>query len=722
MNNISNNNNNRASDDLVYWAAKPIDELCIEIDRRVGYYYQFMESAGLLRKFRKSYDLYMGYTSSSFFNSTSDVASGGEQGELSMIKVGHYRNLIQHMLVLTTASRPTLEAHATNTDMKSKAQTILANGILEYYLREKRLERLLKTACEHSLIWGEGYIHMSWDVNAGAPYGKDPVTGKTVNEGDISYKNPQGPMDVVRDVSVQNYNDSQWFTVIERVNRFDLMAKYPTKAMEINQIRPSAMDSFYNYMPPGIPYDNTTIALKIFYHKKTDSMPNGRMVHCLSDSCWLFDGPLPYSELPGGIPLFRMSPGEFYGTPFGYSSAWDIIGLSEVNDSLYSVVVTNQTSFGVQNVLTPKGGDIAYQQLTGGLNLIEYDPKLGKPESLNLTHTPPEIFKFIEHIEKTEGLLLGINDVIRGEPQASLKSGSALALVASQSIQFNSGLQASYIALLEDTGTGTIRMLQSFANTKRVASIAGRRAQYMLKEFSSNDLSEINRVVVDVANPLSRTISGRLEMAKDLLQIPGVIKHADQYIQLLETGSYRSLTQGPEDELLSIDSENEQILDGQEPVAILTDDHALHIREHKFSLATQDSRKDPKVVQAAMSHIQKHIDLLSNTDPRILMMTGQQPIPQPPPPQGAPGQQPQPSMQGPNPAQPQHPPLGSNPMQPPNPKFSKAPLEGISNVANPTSPTEAKVQGVREAKLPRNPLSGNRFNPTPNPTGGGPQE
>src|SRR5690606_3929904 len=147
-------------------------------------------------------------------------------------------------------------------------------------------------------------------------------------------------------------------------------------------------------------------------------------------------------------------------------------------------------------------------------------------------HTPPEIFNFLEKLENTESLLLGINDVIRGDPQASLKSGSALALIASQAIQFNSGLQASYVALLEDIGTATIRMLQNFANTKRVASIAGRSERFMLQEFSGEDLSAVNRVVVDVTNPLSRTLSGRLEMAKDLLSIPGAIRSPEQYQQV----------------------------------------------------------------------------------------------------------------------------------------------------------------------------------------------
>ena len=50
--------------------------------------------------------------------------------------------------------------------------------------------------------------------------------------------------------------------------------------------------------------------------------------------------------------------------------------------------------------------------------------------------------------------LSGVNSVARGNPEASLQSGTALAMVQSQALQFMSGLQQSYIQLIEDVGTG----------------------------------------------------------------------------------------------------------------------------------------------------------------------------------------------------------------------------------------------------------------------------
>jgi hypothetical protein len=38
---------------------------------------------------------------------------------------------------------------------------------------------------------------------------------------------------------------------------------------------------------------------------------------------------------------------------------------------------------------------------------MEYDPAIGKPEAMNLTSTPPEIFNFIGMLESVSETLVG---------------------------------------------------------------------------------------------------------------------------------------------------------------------------------------------------------------------------------------------------------------------------------------------------------------------------
>lgn len=694
-----------------YWAAEPVETLGPQIFAKLEEYQKFLESSGMLRKYQKAYESYFGHTPSSYFQSTSDVGEGGEQGELSLVRVNKFRNLIQHVLVMTTSQRPALEGRASNTDMKSKAQTIIANGILDYYMRDKRLERHLKTACEIGLYAGEGYVHMEWDTSLGQKYGVDPTTQKAVKEGDIKYSSNIGPLEVCRDIHARSGADLDWRIVTVYINRYELIARYPNLAEQILAVSgdPVANSAGIVGSTP-MPQTGDLLPVRYFYHRSTEAMADGRMSIQLTPTVNLFDGPIPYTDLPNGMPLYRLAPSEFWNTPFGYSPAWDILGLQEIYDALTSTITTNQISFGVQNILVPKGHDLSYQQLTGGSNLLEYDPKLGKPEALNLTKTPQEIFGFRGDIDKEMTLQMGLNDVVKGDPQASLESGSALALVASQALQFNSGLQASYVALLEDVGTATVRMLQTFANTKRVFSIAGKAKRFMVKEFSSQDLSEINRVVVDVANPLSQSTSGRLQMASDLLKIPGAIAHPEQYIEVLTTGTLSPIIDNKESQFLTIDAENEMMMIGQKPSAVLTDDHDLHVSEHAAVLETPDSRTNPAVLKAVTEHIQDHLNIKLNTDPRILMMMGQKPLPPlPPPPPGPPNQ---PAPQGPPGSphpQPPQPPGAPHPTPPPGPQGPPGPaMPNPPHLMNSTPPLQQQAAQVGQPSLPVNPLTHQR--------------
>src|SRR5690606_13663300 len=107
----------------------------------------------------------------------------------------------------------------------------------------------------------------------------------------------------------------------------------------------------------------------------------------------------------------------------------------------------------------------------------------------NLTQTPPEIFNFMTQIERLMETISGVNSVARGNPEASLKSGAALALVQSMAIQFSQNLQRAYAQLIEDLGTSTINILKDFAAVPRVAAIAGKSNRPMMREFVGDDLN-----------------------------------------------------------------------------------------------------------------------------------------------------------------------------------------------------------------------------------------
>ena len=675
--------NSFKSKDDVYFAAKQSKDTAGILLTKAESFFNILRANAYLEKLNRMWRAYHGaYNDDAGYGHKLDFT--GEQGELVNLPVNHFRNLAQHIYVMITANRPIMEARAINTDYKSLAQTYLANGILDYYMREKRLEECLKKAVETSIVLGAGYVKLDWNATAGEEYDTDPDTGQSIYEGEIEFSNLT-PFDIIMDGSKETW-DNDWLMVRTFKNRFDLSAKYPEFANKIREIPSKNQGSIYRL---GVFSNDDTDDVPVyeFYHKRTESMPDGRYMLFLSDDIVLLDSKIPYRV----IPIFRIVPSEILGTPYGYSPMFDIFPIQEGINSLYSTIMTNQNAFGVQNLWVPRGADIAVSAFDSGMNIIEGN---AKPEPLNLTETPAELFKYLEMLIQASETISGVNSVARGNPEASLKSGTALALVQSMSLQFMSGLQQSYVKLIEDVGTALIQILKDFANTPKVIALVGKNNKTLLKEFTGEHISAINRVVVDVGNPLSRTIAGRVQMAEQMLQM-NLIKTPQQYFQIVETGKLESAFEGEMNELLLIKSENERLSEGEQVLVSPLDQHKTHIMEHRAVLADPDLRNDPGLVKVVMDHIENHVNALRNTDPALLQMVGEQPLP---PIQG------QPMEQAPQGEQPQGPNKGNDQ----NPEVLSPQAGQMVNEAS-----DVSGPGVQEVNLPNLPKPAGEFKNLP---------
>lgn len=489
-----------------YFASAPADECVSTVMKKADHWYNFQLLNGLHDKMYSSWKCYHGayYDNLSYGHR---VSFGGEQGELTQIPVNHYRNIADHVINMTAASRPSMEARAVNTDHVSLVQTYLANGILDYYMREKDLENYIKKAVDYAVVMGAGFVKLEWDATAGEIYDYEkneetgePDTSKPLYEGDVVFTN-LSPFDVVYDSHREDHNHD-FVTVRSFKNKYDLAAKYPDLSNEIVSVKTKS-DIINLSIVTGTNMDNTDLVpVYEFFHKKTPSVPEGRYILFLSENVILYDGPNPYRDLP----IIRIAPSDFMGTTYGYTPLFDLIPLQEAVNSIYSGILTNQNAFLVQSLWVPKGADIDQASLTGGLNIIEGNPGF-KPEPIQFTATPKESFEFLDHLVRDMETISGVNSVARGNPEASLRSGTALALVQSLALQFSSKLQAQYVKAVERIGTILIRMLQDFATTKRaIALISGESNKSYVEEFSNDDISNISRVVVDLGNPLARCL------------------------------------------------------------------------------------------------------------------------------------------------------------------------------------------------------------------------
>ena len=600
---------------------------CIrEARNKVDQFYRYVTASGFNNILWRCYNYYYqaGLTSSS-------VNQTGNHGEFSRLMVSDFRNLLQHQLLLTTSNRPAWDCKAINNDYKSKTQTILGNALLDYYLKEDGIEDLLVAAVEKALYGGEGFVEVAWNIDKGEEITDNE--GNSVRTGNIDLNNFTS-LQVIRDILVEKFEKNNWVILRKERNKFDLANAYPDYADKILNL-PSVVQSLQSYdIPPYSKkgqmniFDSDQVIVWTLYHNKTPSCPNGRFVEFTEDlSFVLTDVALPYDS----IPVFRVASSNWNGTCFGYSVAFDLAAIQEAENTLYSSALSNNKAFGVQLVSIESGTNISSSQLANGLTIIERPVGSQAPQGINLTATSPELYNFLNLLQQKQEVISGVNSVVRGDPTGALRgnSGAALALVQSQSVQFMNGLVASYNQLLENVGDAMIKRLQKFAQLPILAEIVGKNNKTLLQEFTAEDVSLINRVQVQAANPVMKTLAGKINLADTLLQ-NGIIKSADDYLMVLQTGNLQPMIHGETSELLLIADENEKISSGQLPQALYSDNHVLHIREHNSVGSSTEARENPVIMKALLDHCQQHIELLRNTDPQLLQILGQQPLQQQP--------------------------------------------------------------------------------------------
>lgn len=673
-----------------YFARLPSSE-CVEVcqDLIDGYFVEATRS-GRVALYRTSfYDYYEGYLVKG------QLYRKGAQGEQTGITINNYHNFIKHRVTQTCQQKLVYDPQTTDGSHKAMDQIRLAKGLLNLYTAREDidLDGVLRRATEYSQLFAEGYVAALWDETKGKPVALDTESNTLVPEGDIDVK-VYDPLSVVRDVYRSDAVSDEWMILKEEKNKVNLAVQFPQFEADIMA---DSLDAIYKdrQIYPCYSPLSDIIWVWTLFHKRTVAVPSGRMVKFLSPEIVLEDGPLP--EEYESIPIYRMAAEDLAGSPWGYTDTFDALPICNGISRLHSTVLTNNVTFGLQHVLVARDSNLNEAQLGTGLTVLEWDASKGvqyKPEALNLTKSAPETYSYIQTLTQTVGTLMGINEVTRGNPDLVLKgqaNAEAMALMSTQSIQFNSDLGKAYQGLAGRVGTAIIKMLTRRSVVPRQGRMMGMSGKPYSRQFTGKDLSMIDKVMVKTGNPLAQTTAGRSQIADSLIR-NGFIKNRQDYMQVLETGNLDPLLESYDMEISLIKDENDALGDGQEVHALVFDDHVMHIAEHKVPMASVEGRKDPSV-PARLKHIQEHLDFLAGNAQHgamnpILATIGNQPtlppgtpsqivlpvMPPPAPAAAAPGLPPKPPMP-PRPGAPVPPPISSAVPKPPAPPKGVMPLQ-----------------------------------------------
>lgn len=575
-------------------------------------------SNGQQRQWWQNYRLY--YNSDPSVTSTTfdqnSFSFGSEQGDVVRAKFNLYRNFITHILNMTVNQPPALNVKAANSEPDSLIASQLYKDVLDFYIshwKRGRFKKQIKKAVEFSLFMSNGYLLIEWDPYAGNPYVIDDQGG-VVRDGDL-YIKARSVWDVFFDVNCEDDDELDWIIVRDYINRHELIARYrddPEKVAAIQNLPKKTELEIYRSW--GWDDNTDLVAIYKYYHRSTTSVPNGRYALCIDSSVVLYDGKNPYVDefKQAYIPLLTMRASDGIGTLYGYSPGFDIAPLQMSFNTMWTAILTNHSAFGIQNIVVERGSDLNVEQLQGALNVIETNPGMAPPKPLQLTAISPESYKSADLIEKLMESCSGINSVVRGDPDSALKaaSGRALGLLQAMAVQYNSGPTENYQEMSQDAGNLMLLILRNFAKTERVTKIVGKDKVMRLQSWSGDTFKNVGSVVAEQVNPMSKTTAGNRDEAEFLVQNK-LVSTPQEYLTVRDTGRLDPLIMTDQTQLNLIQQENEQLLKGNGPNALIDDKHDWHIAEHLGLVDSPAVRLNGKLLQVVLTHVQHHKDLIA---------------------------------------------------------------------------------------------------------------
>lgn len=597
------------------------------------------------RLFKEAYKYYYGLVWNDMY-STSTV---GEQDEFTAININESRSHIKGILSMTTQNRLVFDCLTQSTDVRARNNVLIGNSLLDHIFYQKRLERHARQMLEIGLFSGTSYLYVGW--KHGSIKAVDE-SGNTAYGGDIEAI-PLTLLDVGVNPFKTQFEDQDSFKFRCIKNKYELASIYKSQADEIMNLPNPDHEEMM-----GID-DNEYGSVWVYYtfHKPCHALPQGRMMISCQNGVVLYDDVNPYECIP--VVCFR--PDIRYGSAFGHAPLFDLMPLQEAANTLDSSFLTMAENFAIPNVLASDRFKAIETDIAGGMKLIQGKPdpdapNQGFPAAMNM---PKPDNVYLQQREKYSQYMQGLsgqNASVRGQYQQG-QSGTAIALAASAAQMFNSGVEAAYVMAVEEMAMQILKICHKFMSTEDIIEVAGLSQDYASLNFTESSLGDIGRVKINLGNPLSKTVSGRVEIANQLLERGQI--NARDYMNILLSGQLQEAIEKGSSQTALMKLENEMLAQNEKPIMSVMDNHVLHVEKHREMIDNPLVRKNQAIVALVMEHIEEHLQImeaLKVDNPDLLdialsnpigttrqMMGGQVGTPQgQPQPTGEPGQEGQP--------------------------------------------------------------------------------
>lgn len=566
----------------------------------------------------------------------------GEQEELIRMKVPVARTRIRQFVSFMAKKKLAFEAITDVTDSNPIQTARLAKSVCDTLVKKQRLQEKSEIIAEKMLVEGMCFASSLWRDDQGLILTADPTTGELAYEGDVAIQ-IHSLEDVFFDWTLSSWDEVPWVILRLPMQRWDLATQFSNLKKEILDL-PAYQDSTSKKINHWKTYQNdpmdplikdNKVAVYHFFHKPSSALPYGRYTIFADNTVVLYDS--PKMNVYQGLPICPFMMDTVKNSCLGYPFFSNLLPAQELLDATFSSIATNTQAFSTPIIMTPKGSDVSVSDLQS-MNLIQYSPLSveggGKPENLQLSQTPPEMFQLIQLLEKEITDASMINDTLRGNPASNVTSGVMAATLSANALEFvNIGSQRLYEGL-EFLMNQSVGLYKIFASVERLVEITGQSNASYIRTFKGEDLSQLKKIRIQETNPLLSTTAGRLSISDGLLQImqsnrPDLV---NKYLMILEGAPASELYESEISEQTAVQMEIDALLEGTPVTPLITDNHPLYIKAYRKLLYNPIVRNESEILPTVLNLIEQRLALEQQLDPQLKAILRNEPIPQQPPP------------------------------------------------------------------------------------------
>ena len=544
-------------------------------------------------------------------------------------------NRIAPLLETRLANLQTVRYNMTVLPRTNEYEDALKASVSTALLRAKQEASDFQSKLDSAIHWceltGSAFFLAGWNAEGGesllVPKYKNAEESKRFSVGDVEYC-VLTPYEVLPDNIACESVEGQHSILIEQIKsvaEIETLYGITVSGSVVDTLcyRPIGGAGGYGYEAATLYLDteakDNSVLLYTYMERPSVVMPEGRLVIVAGDTL-IFDGALPYRDIPLSQMKCHVVPGQFYGR----SVIENLIPLQRSYNGIKNKINDYINMAATGQMLIEEGSldteDLEGNGIAPGIPVV-YTRGSEKPELLPVPTLPSVITEQCDRIASDMEYVAGVSQLmVSGIAPSGITSGTAINTLRR--------IDSTRLSLTADNIRQAVRKLaviwlqlyHDFGGTHRVLMASGSNEYAGVLYWSAEQINSFE-VIYETENELKDSNEERYQRLLSAIEL-GLYNTPDGKVSRKVLRKARE-SMGIENYGVTLEEdlqeqnarmENINFEKGEELRVFALDDHRIHLEEHRlYSLQKvfrDIERKEPQKAERMYAHIEQHTNAL----------------------------------------------------------------------------------------------------------------